>query len=664
MKVRSVTRRQYVKCIAAVAVSARAVASLLPSRKTRAESYFGVHFDLHPNEQDMLLGRDVSEAMISRFLTRVRPDFVQYDCKGHPGWMGYPSQVQKSAKMVRDSLAVWRKVTAERGVSLYIHFSGVWDYLAAEQHPDWAVLHADGKPDTKAMSTFGPYEDQLMIPELLEAAQTHGLDGAWVDGDCWGVSADYRSECIAEFTRKSGITAVPRQPQDPGWQQFLEVNRESFRRYVRKYVDALHRKKAKFQIASNWLYSTYVPEKPEIPVDFLSGDYLGNAPISTARLQARYLAATGKTWDLMAWGFQSGRNTKIGAIYKSAEQLQQEACVTLAQGGAFQVYYQPTRAGYIDEQHVQTIGKVADFVRLRQTVCHGSAAVPQVAVIYSGHSIYARAKRPFGGWGEAEDCVRGVIDALVENQYSVDVIPDWKLDEAARYPLVVIPEWPDLGEDVRRRLVAVAERGSALIVIGAKNASLFHRALGVRLIGDPQRQTALIPGEEEFANVTGMWQDLQTADAQVIANRFPTYDATQDAKIAATIRPLGRGKIAGICGDVGTVFANTHAPEVRHSIGNIAAQLFQPRFQVKSPPAIEVALRAKEGKTYLHLINCAGMQVAGDYAVIDSIPAIGPIRIEGARKATGVVEAQSVRKEADGAFVLPFVAFHTVLEVE
>ena len=122
--------------------------------------------------------------------------------------------------------------------------------------------------------------------------------------------------------------------------------------------------------------------------------------------------------------------------------------------------------------------------------------------------------------------------------------------------------------------------------------------------------------------------------------------------------------IAGICGDVGTVFANTHAPEVRHSIGNVAAQLFQPRFRVKSPPAIEVALRAKEGKTYLHLINCAGMQVAGDYAVIDSIPAIGPIRIEGARKATGVVEAQSVRKEADGAFVLPFVAFHTVLEVE
>jgi len=43
-----------------------------------------------------------------------------------------------------------------------------------------------------------------------------------------------------------------------------------------------------------------VPEEPELPVDFLSGDYLGNASISTARLEARYLSQTGRPWDLMA----------------------------------------------------------------------------------------------------------------------------------------------------------------------------------------------------------------------------------------------------------------------------------------------------------------------------------------------------------------------------
>lgn len=231
-------RRQFLKCaVVAAANPIRLALSAQPPRKKRAESYFGVHFDLHPNAQDTILGRDVTEAMVARFLDTVRPDFVQYDCKGHPGWMGYPSHVQKSANMIRDSLAIWRKVTAERGVSLYIHFSGIWDYLAAEQHPDWAERHADGTPDTKAMSPFGPYEDQLMIPELLEAAATHNIDGAWVDGDCWALAPDYSQACIDEF-RKTGFANVPKDSNAPGWEQFLNVNRDGFRHYVRRYVDA------------------------------------------------------------------------------------------------------------------------------------------------------------------------------------------------------------------------------------------------------------------------------------------------------------------------------------------------------------------------------------------------------------------------------------------
>ena len=61
----------------------------------------------------------------SRLLDRVRPDYVQYDCKGHVGWAGYPTKVGWAAPGIKkDSLAVWRKVTRERGVGLYIHYSG------------------------------------------------------------------------------------------------------------------------------------------------------------------------------------------------------------------------------------------------------------------------------------------------------------------------------------------------------------------------------------------------------------------------------------------------------------------------------------------------------------------------------------------------------------
>ncbi len=45
----------------------------------------------------------------------------------------------------------------------------------------------------------------------------------------------------------------------------------------------------------------------------------------------------------------------------------------------------------------------------------------------------------FGGWGPAVDPARGLIDALLAAGYSVDVLPDWKVDEARRYPVVVVP---------------------------------------------------------------------------------------------------------------------------------------------------------------------------------------------------------------------------------
>ena len=145
--------------------------SPMPPRKRRADAFFGLHFDLHPGEHDTALGADTTEENVARLLERVRPDYVQYDCKGHRGYTGYPTKVGwASPGIVNDSLAIWRKVTAERGVGLFIHYSGVLDQLAVEQHPEWAAVDAEGNRDPRATSTFGPYVDELMIPQIREAA--------------------------------------------------------------------------------------------------------------------------------------------------------------------------------------------------------------------------------------------------------------------------------------------------------------------------------------------------------------------------------------------------------------------------------------------------------------------------------------------------------------
>ena len=606
------------------------VAGHAAPRLSRKDSFFGLHFDLHPNDRDRALGRDVTDNMVQRLLDQVRPDYVQYDCKGHVGYMGYTSAVSTPASnIVKDSLAIWRRVTEKNGVALYIHFSGVWDSLAIKQHPVWACVRPDGTPDPNATSTYGPYVDARMIPQLKEAASKYDLDGAWVDGECWAVRPDYSPKAIEAFRQVTGIGEPPRSPKDHGWLEFLEVQREQFRRYLKHYLNVLHKSHPKFQIASNWLYTTYVPEKPDLPVDFISGDYLGNASISTARLEARYLSAVGKPWDLMAWGFQRATQSRVGLSHKPAVQLQQEAAVVLAQGGGFQVYYQPTRAGWIDERNVGVMARVAQFCRDRQAVSHQTEAVPEIGVVFSKTSLYRTANKLFGGWGSHCDPARGFVDALVECQYSVDVIPEWRIRElASQYWLIVLPDWPNIGTDVKDDLAAYVKNGGTLLIAGAETAALFRDHLPVRFIGSPSDQAAFVPGTEVFANVKGMWQTVENGTAEVIESRFPTFDSRQDGAVAATLSTLGTGKVAAIYGPFGTVYAATHAPAARQFLRKVVDRVFTPKLRVSAPPTVEVALRRKGPKTLVHVLNLAQMQVSGDYAVMDYVPSVGPVEIE------------------------------------
>jgi len=621
-----ITRRQFA-LFASAAVPASADPPEL-NRPRRRDCFLGMHFDLHPNPSDPALGRDVTEKMVDHFLEQVRPDFVQYDYKGHVGYIGYPSNVSTSAPIVKDSLAIWRKVTARRGVSLYIHFSGVLDERAVTEHPEWARIGPDGRPSQRETSTFSRYVDERMIPQLKEAISNYSVDGAWVDGECWGVHPDYGEKAARAFQAKTGIHPPPKGPAEAGWGDWLEFCRNRFRRYVKHYVDELHAFHPGFEIASNWLYSTFVPERPTLPVDFISGDYLGNAAVSRARLEARYLSQTGEPWDLMAWGFQSSRSNPVGPIHKSSVQLQQEASVVLAQGGGFQIYYQPTRAGYLDDRHVNVMARVARFCRQRERLCHRSETVPEIGVLFSGYSLYHTANKMFGGWGAYGNPPRGIVDALVGNQLCVDVIPDWKLTEvAAGYALIVVPDWPDIGAKARTALLDYTRSGGRLLLVGAETAALFVDQLGVSFTDLPARAPAYIPGKEVFADVAGVWQNVEPRGAHVLETRYPTYDSTRGGRTAATVTTLGDGRIAAIYGPLGTIYAQTHAPETRNLIGRVIRRIYTPTVDVQGPPTLEVVRRRNHAADILHLLNAAGMQVASDYSAIDYVPPTGPIEV-------------------------------------
>jgi hypothetical protein len=211
--------------------------------------------------------------------------------------------------------------------------------MHAVKNPGWAAIDAQGRPHARATAWWGPYTNQLLIPQLRELAGNYDVDGVWVDGDCWSAIPDYSPAALEAFQKATGITMIPRQSDDPHWFEFLEIHREAFRRYLRHYVTEVKRTHPTFQICSNWAFSDRMPEPVGAPVDFLSGDCSPGNSVNHARVVGRYLARQGLPWDLMAWSFFWSRQVMDGKpVPKPVVQVQREAAVILSLGGGFQAY--------------------------------------------------------------------------------------------------------------------------------------------------------------------------------------------------------------------------------------------------------------------------------------------------------------------------------------
>ncbi len=450
-----------------------------PPRMKRADAFLGIHFDFHAGDDCHRVGERTTPEMIERVIDKVQPDYIQIDCKGHRGYSSYPTQVGNPAPgFVGDPLRIWREVTRRRGIPLFMHYSGVWDYKAVADHPDWAAINGNGQPNDKATSVFGPYVDELMIPQLRELAGEYGVDGAWVDGDCWGTMPDYRQTTIQAFCEQTGAESAPHQKSDPYWNEWMDFHREGFRRYLRHYVDELKSSHPNFQVISNWSFSDHMPEAVSAEVAGLSGDFAPDDSVNSARFAGRCLEDQGVPWDLMSWSF----SRKTGK-QKPAVQLMQEAALVLAMGGGYQAYFKQDRDGAIrNPAEMDVMAQVAQFCRARQPYCHHSVAVPQIALLYSTAGHYRESPGLFH-WNGSNGVrvLRQALTQILQKHYGVQVLSEHQLTgNASKWPVIVVPGWEYLEPEFRSELAAYAKSGGRLILIGPGPAKLFAVDLDVQ----------------------------------------------------------------------------------------------------------------------------------------------------------------------------------------
>jgi hypothetical protein len=633
------TRRTFLATAAALTAGARALpgaelaarGAAQPRRLRRSECFLGLHFDFHAGPDCTEIGRRTTRGMIETIIGEVRPDYIQIDCKGHRGLSSYPTKVGHPAPgFVGDQLRLWREVTAQHGVSLFLHYSGVADDEAIIRHPEWATVNADGKPDARATSVFGPYVDRLLIPQLEELIDVYDVDGVWVDGDCWAAKHDFASRVLAEFSRKTGITAAPRTAADPHFFEFTEFCREGFRRYVAHYVDALHAHRPAVQVTSNWSYSHFMPEPVTMNVDWLSGDYSQTDSVNSARLAARYLSQQGKPWDLMAWSF-AGPSSGATRSQKSVVQLQREAAIVLASGGGFQAYFHQRRDASIDVRQMPAMGEVAKFARARQAVCQNTERVPQMALLHSSAAYYRKSARLFSP-GNTLQALEGVLQALLNSQHAVDVVSEHHIrDRIADWPLVIVPECEYLDEVFTSALVDYAKGGGTLLLVGPKAAQLFERELGVTIESEigAEAENRFLEHGDQLVGIRGPAARVRpSGGTRTVGRVLAKEDRDEPGTPAATIASLGSGHVAAVWLPLGSAYLSARTVLVRDFLDSVVRELFpNPLVTVRGSRFVDVILRRRRSELQVHVINTAGPHEDPRQPTFDDIPPVGPLEV-------------------------------------
>lgn len=638
----------------------------------RSESFFGVHFDLHASEDITDAGKTLTTEMIDTFLTKVRPDFIQIDCKGHPGISSYPTKVGYHVRgFDKDPLKLFREVTEKNKVALYVHFSGVWDNKVVQEHPDWAVVLADGKRSTRLTSFFSPYLDTYMIPQLEEISD-YGLDGAWVDGECWAVKPDYGKASLKRFTKETGITKIPREPADKYYPEFIEYTRRLFREHMEKYINAIHRYNPEFQITSNWAYSSIMPEKVTIDVDFLSGDVTPQNGVYRSAFEARCLAPQGKPWDLMMWGF-SWNGGEMPFNIKSSLQLEQEAAQIISMGGGVQFYFQQNRDLSIKPWIASTLAEIAGFCRARQPYCHKAVPVPQIALLFPTAAYQRKGPRPYANPTEK---LQGALNLLLDNQLPVEILMEYRLaGNMKEYPLIVIPECDYLEDSFLKELKDYVAGGGRLLTMGTETAALFEKELGIELMKKTEAGSAYIAADNSIGAIRSSTQGVRLhPEAKPTSYFYSGSDFRyKEERIASTMNAFGDGMIAGIYFNAGDTYQRYKSPVLRDFIGDRVSELFPDRIvEVDGSHLVHVAVNRLNGKMYVNLMNVAGGHTNKNAIGYDEIPALKDltVRILTEKRPEKIVLQPDHKplafefKDGISTVIIPEQGIHSILEVK
>ena len=608
--------------------------------KKRKDCFFGLHFDFHAKTDQINIGEQFDAKLLEDILDQIKPDFVQCDTKGHPGASSYSTKVGFPAPQIKkDILREWRRVTEQRGIPLYAHYSGVMDEYQVNKHPENRVVMQDGNVHQFNNSLISNYAQDVVIPQLVEIATEYRLDGVWEDGDCWALEPDYSQSMQDLYLKETGKT--PAKKGEEGYFEYVEFNRQKFYDFIRKIYNGVKAKAPDFEFTSNWLYSSQAPNEYDVPVDYISGDLSPTCSIDAARYETRVMANYDKPHDIMSWGI----SFPVHHV-KTAVQLSQEAAAVISNGCGYQIYtLQHPIKTLKDDWAWPILKEVCSFVSQRKNACHNVKSKAKVAIVESIKAFYDKKETMFNIYGNDYNLgIKGTLFALLDNGIPTDILLSHKIDKEKlkQNDLLVLTDATIIEEEIKSFLLDFVKQGKKLIITGANTLLQFQNEFGYKVINTFDKK-----GIAKISSFDGQWQEVRKSYCEIspdnlnvlcqmykgdiygdpeLANPPPKIEFERLIPAMFTTE-YGKGQVIGVCYDFGGMYLEQRTVVLKDAIALAVDKLIDRQITVDKP-YIDVTINTKNQNDIINLVNLLGEHRSSVVKTFDYIPPVYNVKVE------------------------------------
>ena len=463
--------------------------------KPKQLRYRQIHLDFHTSPAIPEIGARFDKRRFQEALRIGHVDSITCFSSCHHGWSYHPTKVAKMhPNLSFDLLRAQMDACAEIGVKVPIYLTAGVDNVAAEAHPEWREISADGsiagwtgsplRAGFKTLCFNTPYMDYL-VERIKEAVTLFpDADGVFLD-------IIHQSPCCCPWCM--------RRMKDDGLDPESAADREENARrvlldYFRRATEACKVIDAGMPVFHNSGHITMgrrdiLPyfshlELESLPTGGWGYDHFPVSAKYVAGLGIPFLGMTGKFHT--TWGEFGG--------YKHPNALRYECAAMMAYGSACSVGDQLHPSGEIDLSTYRVIGEAYREVEAKEPWCVGAGNVSDIGLLSSTANHLSDPEGPHGRENPADT---GAARILLEGHYLFDIL-DEEMD-FARYRLIVLPDDIAVGDALRRKLEAYLISGGRLMMTGSSGLDAAGRPLfdiGGRIEGDsPYSPDFVLPAD-------------------------------------------------------------------------------------------------------------------------------------------------------------------------